>query len=101
MTAPARRRLAATVESCEGGVPTSASEPAICLHPVGRVDVALDEDRNAVQRPAHVPGLSLGVEVFRNSLGVGIQLENGVHASVENVDPRLVLLNKGKGCRAP
>jgi hypothetical protein len=29
MTAPARRRFAATVESCAGGVPTRASDPAV------------------------------------------------------------------------
>src|SRR3989442_4325270 len=32
MTAPAARRFAATVESCEGGLPLSASEPAfVCI----------------------------------------------------------------------
>ena len=47
-------------------------------HPVARLDVVLEEDREAVERPARGARRELGVEGRSDRLGLGVELEDRV-----------------------
>jgi hypothetical protein len=48
------------------------------VHGVGRVDVVLDQHRNAVQRPAHFSALAFRIELVGDLQCVGIEFDDGV-----------------------
>ena len=62
ITAPAARRRSATNASRAGDRPLQRQRPGRRHHAIAGVDVVLDEDRDAVQRPAHAPAFALRVE---------------------------------------
>ena len=67
-------------------------------HPVGGADVVLEENRDAVQRPAHPARLPLGVALGGNGERVGVGLEHLPQRralAVERSDACEVLLRDG------
>ena len=64
-------------------------------HPIVRVEVVLQRDRDAVQRSAHLAGLALRVELVGDGQRVGVGLDDGPQfgpALVQRLDPRQVQL---------
>ena len=55
------------------------------VHPVGSVDVVLDEHGNAVHRSAHRSSLPLPIERLGNRQCVGVDLEHGVERRTRTV----------------
>ena len=72
ITAPASRSRSTTNASRGGVEPVERQRAGGGRHPVGGVDVVLDEDRDAVQRPAQPAGLALAVERLRDRERVGV-----------------------------
>jgi hypothetical protein len=60
------------------------------LHPVGRIDVVLDEDRDPVERAPRAFFFAFAVELAGDAQGVGVRLDDRVQsgsAAVDLVDP--------------
>ena len=87
-----------------GFAPTRASDPAVVAIRSRGVDVVLDEDGDAVERPARPLLLSLAVEGLGDRQRVGVQLDDAPKArpaAVDLVDPGQVLLDEGAGRQLP
>ncbi len=73
------------------------------FHLVGGGDVVLDEDRDAVQRPAHPSGVALLIHLVGDRAGVGVHLEHVIEvwpALVKIVNALGVLVHQAAGVGA-
>ena len=100
MIAPASRRFFVSVASYGGIEPLERHRAAGGRH-VGRVDVVLERDRNAVQRAADLALRALAVALVGFLQRVGIDRERGVEAIFVERDARQVLLHEIARRRAP
>ena len=102
MTAPAARRRP-TTNASRGRLRAEQGQRAgRRLHVVGGVDVVLDQDRDAVERPARAFLRALPVELAGDGQGVGIHLDDGVEtrsAPVDLLDPLEVERDEALGGR--
>ncbi len=65
-------------------------------HRIDGVDIVLEDDRDAVQRAAHLAGLELGVQLGGDLQSVGVDAQDGVElgaTAVEGLDPIQVALH--------
>ena len=100
ITAPPARSLAATVESRGAGAPCKPERAGGGLHAIAGIDVALEQHRNAVQRPEHPAPAAQLIRTTRHRERVGIQLHHRVHARpvlVEGEDARDVFARERFG----
>ena len=88
------RRVVGRDEALEGHRPAGGWQ-------VGRVDVVLERDRDAVQRPAHLPGLALGVEPIGLGQRPGVHRQRRVDALFVERDALQVLLDQLSGRDPP
>ena len=85
-TAPAARSRATTNASAGAMHAGEGARAGRRRHPVGRADVALDQDRDAVERAADVPGRALAVEGVRDGERVGVERHDGMQRRARGVD---------------
>ena len=97
ITAPAARSRSTTNASRAAIDPSQRQRSGGRHHPIAGVDVVLDEDRDAVQRPAHALAFALGVERVGNRQRVGIELDDRPQrrtAAIDRLDARGVQLDE-------
>ena len=97
ITAPAARRRPTTNASAGGRRAGERQRAGRRHHAIAGGDVVLDQNRNAVERPAHAAGPAFGVEGVGDRRGVRVDLEDAAQlgaAPVDRVDPRQVFLDE-------
>ena len=100
MIAPASRRFFVSVASYGGTRPSNASAPPV-VGIVGRVDVVLERDRNAVQRSADAALRALAIERVGVGERVRVHRDRGVQLVLVGRDAGEVLLHDLVRRRAP